>query len=104
MDVDGKNVFMGKTTRYGPVVNSDFPPAQKMMVINEKGESKLIVLDRVTTDKLMDQLRECCIRKFQIKKKKATLKFFTQKGTAIEDGKALCQCVEQNEQIVFRMT
>jgi hypothetical protein len=104
VDVDGKNVFIGQTTlfkQFTITLNQAIP--QKMTVANEKGETKLIILKGGKKENMMEELREACMKKFQVKKKKAVLTFFTLGGESLENIDALCEAVE-NRQIVFKIT
>jgi hypothetical protein len=103
VDVDGKNVFIGQTTLFKQLTTPSTPTPQKLTVANDKGETKLIVLKGENKERMMEELREACMKKFQVKKKKAILKFFTPSGESLENSDVLCRALE-NGQIVFKIT
>ena len=104
MDVDGKNVFIGHSTLFKQSKSVTWPLTQIVGMTNEKGETKLVTLKAESKDGLLEELRDGCIRKFQIKKKKAMLKFTTQKGETIEDNDTLLNVLEQKQQITFKIS
>lgn len=104
MDVDGKNVFMGHTQLFKQATEptQTGPVQQKVVVANEKNETKLVILKG--DGNLMEELKDGCIRKFQVKKKKGIVKFTTQKGEPIDSNESLQKALDQKDQIVFRVT
>lgn len=104
VDVDGKNVFIGQTTLFKQLTHPpDMAIPQKLTVTNDKGETKLIVLKGEDKERMVEELREACMKKFQVKKKKAVLKFFTLSGESLETSEDLYR-VADNGQIVFKIT
>jgi len=138
VDVDGKNVFVGQTSLFksdpslspsSSSSSSSQSSPQKLVVANEKGETKLVVLKGIgqvgtrggeaaeggppagggegeghgNGVDWLEELRDGCIRKFQVKKKKGIIKFTTQKGETIVDSAGVLRALQQQEPIIFRV-
>ena len=103
VDVDGKNVFIGQTTLFKQfTISPNMATPLKVTVANDKGEAKLIVLKGEKKEEIMEELMDVCMKKFQVKKKKAILKFFTMGGESIENSEELFSAIDR--QIVFKIT
>jgi len=108
VDVDSKNLFVGHTeilrqddttlTPHSVLTPHLGTQTLKVVVGNEKGETKLIVL-KGRSD-LLQELCELCVRKFQIKKKKGLI-FKTQSGHVLASGEALLNAITRQESVTF---
>ena len=94
-------MFIGQTTLFKQFTTSpNRATPRKIAVTNEKGETKFIVLKGGDKKGLGEELREACMNKFRVKKKKAILKFFTMSGESLEDDDALSKEMDEGQLVV----
>lgn len=77
---------------------------QKLAITNDKGETKMVMLKGEKKEEIMEELREACLKKFQVKKKKANVKFLVQGGECLENSEMLCKALMEQKQIMFKIT
>ncbi len=101
MDVDGKNVFVGQVNfKDAPKVDKN-SGQQKIVVVNDKGEQKLIITKGQKD--IFLELKEACVQKFQIKNKKK-VKFITQQGDTIEDSGGIFGVLQKQGVIMIKIS
>eukprot|EP00026_Physarum_polycephalum_P016670 Phypoly_transcript_17633.p1 GENE.Phypoly_transcript_17633~~Phypoly_transcript_17633.p1 ORF type:complete len:259 (+),score=33.70 Phypoly_transcript_17633:105-779(+) len=102
VDVDQKNLFIG-TSEFlnSPTSPPKMPTKLKINVKNEKGDTKLVILENIGENRVLSELLEACGKKFQTKKKKVVV--CTIQGDVLENSENLWTYLQQNDTILLRV-